>query len=95
MKIDNNTQLRLNDFLPLYNPTGRDEFTRDVNGLREFTRYTLDKEEDFPRNRGELMKHQKFVATFVNPRTPYDGLLMFHEMGSRDWRKKDRLLNER
>lgn len=76
-------EYQLYNFLPLYNPVEKyDEFTADINNLKEFTRYRLSKQEDFPADKtGQLMQHQKFISTFVSPNTPYDGILMFHEMG--------------
>jgi superfamily II DNA or RNA helicase len=74
--------MELYEFLPLYNPVQTSIFDRDVNSLTEFTQYTLSKEEPFPEHPGDLMLHQKLLSTFMNPRTPYSGLLLVHEMGT-------------
>jgi hypothetical protein len=78
--------MELYEFLPLYNPieseSQRSMFDQDVNSLTEFTQYKLSKEEPFPEHPGDLMLHQKLLSTFMNPRTPYDSLLLVHEMGT-------------
>jgi len=75
-------EFQLHDFLPLYNPTQTVGFDRDINNLTEFTKYKLPKEEEFPQHPGDLMLHQKLISNFMNPNTPYEGLLILHEMGT-------------
>jgi superfamily II DNA or RNA helicase len=72
----------LHEFLPLYNVAENSRFLMDINNLTEFTKYKLAKEEDFPTHPGDLMKHQQLISNFISPNTPYDGLLLMHEMGS-------------
>lgn len=72
----------LHDFLPLYHPLQTRESEKDINSLTEFVRYTLPREESFPEHPGDLMLHQKLISNFINPHTPYDGLLLVHEMGT-------------
>jgi hypothetical protein len=79
---------QLHDFIPLYNNVQTPDFGRDINSLAEFTKYKLPREELLPQFPGDLMRHQKLISNFINPRTPYDGLLLVHEMGSCAWRKK-------
>ena len=73
---------KLHDFLPLYNQVQTSSFDRDINSLTEFVKYKLPKEEEFPQHPGDLMLHQKLISNFINPHTPYDGLLLVHEMGT-------------
>lgn len=75
-------EYNLHDFLPLYNPISSSKFNKDINNLKEFRRYKLDREEIFPQNPGDLMTHQKMIATFMSPRSQYDSLLLVHEMGT-------------
>jgi len=75
-------EFQLHDFLPLYNPVQTVGFDRDINSLIEFTKYKLPREEEFPQHPGDLMFHQKLVSNFINPNTPYNGLLLVHEMGT-------------
>lgn len=72
----------LHDFLPLYNQVQTQLFDKDINSLTEFVRYKLPKIEMFPQHPGDLMLHQRLIATFINPHTSYDGLLLVHEMGT-------------
>lgn len=74
-------EYNLHDFIPLYNEIQSDEFNVDVNNLLEFKQYKLSKEEPFPQHPGDLMKHQKFISNFISPNTPYNELLLVHEMG--------------
>lgn len=73
---------KLHDFLPLYNQIQTSAFNKDINSLTEFVKYKLSKEEEFPQNPGDLMLHQKLIASFINPHTSYGGLLLVHEMGT-------------
>ena len=38
--------------------------------------------ENVPELKIALMNHQKIIARFMSSRTPYNGLLLIHEMGS-------------
>lgn len=73
---------QLHDFIPLYNKVQTQNFDNDINTLAEFTKYALPKEEPFPQHPGDLMLHQKLISNFINPHTPYNGLLLVHEMGT-------------
>lgn len=73
---------KLHDFLPLYNDLQTQDFNRDINSLKEFIKYKLPREEEFPQHPGDLMLHQKLISNFINPNTSYDGLLLVHEMGT-------------
>lgn len=48
---------------------------------KEFADLKLDKVEDIP-PKGEHFQHQKIIARFMSSVTPYDQLLLFHEMGT-------------
>lgn len=75
-------EYNLHDFIPLYNQIQTNEFNKDINHLLEFTQYKLPKEEPFPQHPGDLMFHQKFISNFISPNTPYNELLLVHEMGT-------------
>ena len=49
---------------------------------KEFYDERLDKFEKKPSQKGELMKHQKIISRFLSSYTPYDGILLFHYMGT-------------
>ena len=73
---------KLHDFIPLYNQIQTQSFDKDINSLTEFVKYKLPKEEQFPQHPGDLMLHQRLISSFINPNTPYNGLLLVHEMGT-------------
>ena len=51
--------------------------------MEEFSETFLEKEgEPLSDKPGKLLKHQIFVSRFLSAFTPYDGLLLFHEMGT-------------
>ena len=81
------------------------EFYDDVNDL--FKKYYIPKEkkslkEFCSRKKFQLQLPQRFVAEFINPKTPYKGLLLFHRIGAgktcsainiaEKWKKKKNIL---
>ena len=87
-------KISLKNFLPKYpNIENSDKYplldiydSNDFNNLiykkKEFYEEKLDKLEDIPENPGVLLKHQKILSRYMSSHTPYDKLLVFHEMGS-------------
>ena len=75
-------EYKLYEFLPLYNQVQTETFNNDVNSLEEFTSLKLPIEEEVPQHPGDLLLHQRLIANFINPHTPYNGLLLVHEMGT-------------
>ena len=82
----------IKDFLPSYpsieenkesilNPYGG-KFAESIYRKKEFYDEKLTKVEDFPEEKGMLMKHQKIIARFLSSHTMYDCLLVVHEMGT-------------
>ena len=80
------------DFLPKYpninpteysilNPYSDDNFYRSIVEKKEFSELKLEKVEDFPEERGTLMKHQKIIQRYMSSYTPYKGILLTHFMG--------------
>ena len=81
------------------------KFNKKINLL--FKKYKIAKKKNnikdicFPK-RFKLQIPQKFVAEFINPRTPYKGLLIFHQIGAgktcaavniaEKWKKKKNIL---
>jgi superfamily II DNA or RNA helicase len=70
------------DFLPIYDNIEDLNFYDNIYIKKEFYDNKLDKIENRPDKKGELMKHQKIIARFFSSRTIYDKILLFHEMGS-------------
>jgi superfamily II DNA or RNA helicase/ribosomal protein S18 acetylase RimI-like enzyme len=84
--------MNIEDFLPTYpniiksnedilNPYD-DGFYESIFKKREFYDEKLEKIEDIPDEKGNLMKHQKIIARFLSSHTLYDALLLVHEMGT-------------
>jgi superfamily II DNA or RNA helicase len=80
------------DFLPKYpnlvnekhdilNPYD-DDFYKNIYEKKEFYDEKLESVEPFPQNIGEMMKHQKLIAKFLSSYTPYNGILLMHQMGT-------------
>lgn len=85
----------LSDFLPSYPPYERSDidlfnvydevgYTPDMYEIirrkKEFAELTLSSSEEIEQN--TLLKHQKFVQRFLSAYTPYQGLLVWHEVGT-------------
>lgn len=81
----------ITDFLPKYpninnypeeilNPY-EDNFNMVIYNKKEFYDEKLSKNEMFPKEQGDLMKHQIIISRFFSSRTLYDKLLLVHEMG--------------
>ena len=57
-------------------------FEQAIFNKKEFYENRLETIETKPTTKGDLMKHQRIVARYMSIVTPYDGLLLFHAMGS-------------
>lgn len=70
------------DFLPLYPDIGDENFNTKISQKKELNDYKLEKYEKFPEKPGDLFNHQKLISRFFSSNTPYDQLLLFHDMGT-------------
>jgi hypothetical protein len=89
-------QITIADFLPKYpyidKIYGRNtekliaydnnSFEQTIYKKKEFNDNKLDATEAKPKIKGQLMSHQKNIARYMSIVTPYDGLLLFHAMGT-------------
>lgn len=82
-----------------------DDFYEKIN--KKYKQYTIPKKRKtyeeicFPK-KFELQPQQKFLAEYMSPRTPYKGLLVFHQIGSgktctavrigEKWKRKRRIM---
>ena len=69
-----------NNYLNSYE--NHNNFNNYILNKKEFNELKLDKIEEFPKEKGELMKHQKFISRFLSSNTQYNSLLLYHEMGT-------------
>ena len=82
-------EIDITDFYPRYpylnddtiNPSS-DNFFKNIFQLKEFYENKLDKiQENIQSGSGELFKQQKNISRFLAGYTPYNGILLFHDMG--------------
>ena len=59
-----------------------EDFYKSINKKKELYDVRLEEFEKVPDEPGSLMNHQKLIARFLSSNTPYDELLLLHEMGS-------------
>lgn len=84
--------MNIEDFLPKYPNVNKSDhgvlnpydenFYEAIYKKKEFYENRLQSTEKFPREMGMMMKHQKTIARYFSGHTPYDRLLLVHEMGS-------------
>ena len=67
-----------NDILNSYD----NKFNKNITQKKEFVDLKLSNIEKFPENTGELMNHQKIISRFLSSNTPYNSILLFHDMGT-------------
>jgi superfamily II DNA or RNA helicase len=78
--------MKIEDFIESYVPnkqifgTNLIDFNQELYDLKEFRDLKLTSDVPMPK-RGELLPNQKIVQRFMGSYTPYDGLLLFHEVG--------------
>ena len=78
----------LYNFLPKYpniennelDPYNGENFNQVIYNKKEFRELKLSKFENI--QQGQLLKHQKIISRFISSYTPYDGILLFHYMGT-------------
>lgn len=64
---------RVEDYIPYYPYISNPSFNSLIYSKKEFK---------YPIVSGNVLPYQKFVSTFLSTRTPYQSLLVFHEMGT-------------
>jgi len=69
-------------FIPNYPDELDENFESDIYKKKEFYDLRLDKSENIPETKGQLMKHQQLISRFINQHTIYNKLLLYHQLGS-------------
>jgi len=72
----------ISNFIPFYPSIESDTFNSSVYKKAEFRIPEISRVEDFPSNKGDLMTHQVIISRMMSSHTPYDGILLMHEMGT-------------
>uniref|UniRef100_A0A6C0KUT1 Helicase ATP-binding domain-containing protein n=1 Tax=viral metagenome TaxID=1070528 RepID=A0A6C0KUT1_9ZZZZ len=67
---------------PYMNPYKGVSFEQAIYNKKEFTSLKVTKEDEKENESDSLFKHQKVISRFLSSYTPYDALLLFHEMGT-------------
>jgi hypothetical protein len=67
---------------PLLNPYDEVPFGTALLRKKEFTDLKLPQVEPIPDQPGTLFLHQQYIQRFLSNHTPYNELLIFHEMGT-------------
>ena len=75
-------EVNISDFLPYYPSIGGDDFNEQLNSKSEFNYPKVEETQSFPAERGDLMSHQTIISRIMSSYTPYDGMLLMHEMGT-------------
>lgn len=71
----------ITEFLPNYPEIGDSRFNDIIYRKNEFWEERLEAKEAIPTEAGVLMKHQRMITRFLSPVTPYNELLLYHQMG--------------
>lgn len=83
--------MELEDFLPtypdyekdpLFSVYGDEQLTSVIQRKKEFRELALEETEPFPEKPGDLLRHQLFLQRFMSGYTPYDGILLWHSVGT-------------
>jgi hypothetical protein len=72
----------MSNFIPFYPSINSSNFNRSIYRKAEFRIPAVPLIEDFPSNPGDLMTHQTIISRMMSSYTPYDGVLLMHEMGT-------------
>ena len=67
---------------PYMNPYNDISFEQAIYNKKEFNDLKVTKEDEKEFEDDALFKHQKAISRFLSSHTPYDGLFLFHEMGT-------------
>jgi len=71
----------ITNFLPFYENISENSFNESIVTKKEFYEQRILDDDDNSINKQKLLKNQEFIARFLSDHTPYDQLLIFHEMG--------------
>ena len=70
------------DFLPFYPSIEDINFNQLLYNKKELREIVIPTSEEFPKNKGDLMSHQVLLGRLLSTYTPYNEILLYHEMGT-------------
>ena len=92
---DDSSKINIDDIIVGYPKTSDPDLQSKIYAKREFYYYKLPNRPDLTSYKeieeyrkkiclptGELLEHQALLSNFINPDTPYKGLLVFHGTGT-------------
>jgi hypothetical protein len=63
-----------------YSPIKNEDFENNICNKKEFLKYRWESSDN--RTNTQLLPHQQWLANYINPKTPYKGMLVYHETGT-------------
>ena len=60
-----------------YSPIKNEDFENNICNKKEFLKYRWESSDN--RTNTQLLPHQQWLANYINPKTPYKGMLVYHE----------------
>jgi chromosomal replication initiation ATPase DnaA len=72
----------ISDFLPFYPGIKNEDFNIGIKSKYEFRTPPIEQNENFPSGKGDLFAHQVLISKLMSSHTPYNGILLMHEMGT-------------
>lgn len=76
------SNIEIEDFLPMYPNITSDTFYEDIYHKKEFYDIRVPAFENINKDKWSLLSQQKIISRFLSSKTPYDQLLLHHDMGS-------------
>lgn len=74
--------MNIADFLPFYPSIEDDNFNQLLYNKKELREIVIPRTEEFPKRKGDLMSHQVLLGRLLSTYTPYNEMLLYHEMGT-------------
>ena len=72
----------ISDFIPYYPDIQSTTFNYDINRKKEFRTPIIPEVEEIPDKKGTLFAHQILISKIMSSYTPYNGILLMHDMGT-------------
>jgi len=72
----------ISEFIPSYPYITDPSFNSSMLSKVEFRDPKIESTEQFPDTKGQLLTHQTIISRLMSSYTPYDGILLMHEMGT-------------
>lgn len=76
--------INIEDFIPFYPSIDSKDFYMDIYSKKEFYDIKVPIYEKINQEKRDLLTQQKIITRFLSPKTEYDELLIYHDMGCLD-----------